>query len=521
MEREKNIIEDQSGQKEKKRLAILLVLLIGLVVIGGSYAFFTAVFTGVEEDTTITIGGGSLGIHMDGGNIITLSNIYPREEAWDTKKFTITGNNNTSLHMPYYLNLVVTENTFQSGSLTYTLASQNTSNDGAPLPSIVNQMGIPTGAGIHPLGGGTFDTAGTDMVHTYYLTFFFPSRGVAQNEDQGAVFNAHVGISGDRTYQTLRSAILIEHPIRARTTELDLTVVANNANRDAQEGLFQIEDEHGVAYFFRGTHALNNNVIFAGHQWKVLRVEGNGNIRMIYNGVCPDNQCTINGSNAGATTTIGSSPFNALADRNAPDWDIRHVGYMYGDSCDTLEECNTNINESTMKRFVENWFNENITGINRSMVSSSTFFCNDRTHNPATFGFPSSGRFGFNSRARITGEGLPTLICPEANDRFELSVGLITVDEFNLAGGRRDISNTDFFLRTGADYWTMSPHNFWLVGNADNTFLMSMVQSNGSMPTQTMGSATRGVRPVLSLDSGVTILSGDGSSSNPFIVRSN
>jgi len=199
----------EKQRSTKKRLGILLVLLIGLMLIGGTYAFFTAVFTGVEEDTTISIGGGRLGIHMDGGNIITMNNIYPRAEAWETKRFTITGNNSTPLEMEYFLNLVVTENTFQNGSLTYTLESQNTSNTGTPMSSIIEQRGIPTGAGVHPLGQGVFNQPGNDMVHTYYLTFYFPSRGVPQNEDQGRTFRAHVGISGEPTVNA--SNMMVAH----------------------------------------------------------------------------------------------------------------------------------------------------------------------------------------------------------------------------------------------------------------------------------------------------------------------
>jgi len=193
---EQDNFEREEKKENKKAAAILLALLIGVVLIGGTYAFFTAVLTGVEDDTTITIGAGRLGIHMDGGNLINMQNIYPREAAWDTKRFTITGNNDAAMPMPYYLNLIVTENTFSNNALEYTLRSYNTTNDGTPVPAIATARGIPTGPGSHTLGGGTFDTPGSDMVHTYYLAFFFPSRGVAQNEDQGRTFRAHVGMVG-------------------------------------------------------------------------------------------------------------------------------------------------------------------------------------------------------------------------------------------------------------------------------------------------------------------------------------
>jgi len=197
MENTENNVE-RNYQKENKRylLGFLLMGLVTLILVGGAYAFFTPAVTGTETDTTITIGAGTLGIVMDGGNIITMNNIYPRAEAWETKRFTVTGNNSSTMIMDYSLNLVVTQNTFASGSLLYTLTSINTGATGTVAPNIATQTGIPTGAGTHALGSGVFNVPGTNMVHTYYLTFFFPSRGVPQNEDQGAQFRAHVGIIG-------------------------------------------------------------------------------------------------------------------------------------------------------------------------------------------------------------------------------------------------------------------------------------------------------------------------------------
>jgi len=526
---------EKSKKRERKAytLGVLLMLLITFSLFGGAYAFFTAIFTGVEDDTTITIGGGTLGIHMDGGNIITMNNIFPREEAWDTKRFTITGNNNTSLHMEYFLNLVVTENTFQNGSLTYTLESQNTSNTGTPIQSITTQRGIPTGAGVHSLGGGVFDEPGTGMSHTYYLTFFFPSRGVPQNEDQGATFRAHVGITGDGSAATqpmepnfpdgsAGNEIVSNNPFRMNP---DFTIVADNSNRETQEGIFRVEDDHGDAYIFRGTHLLNNNVIFAGHQWKILRIEGNGNIRMIYNGICTLNSegtnCTegINGNTAAAATTIGTSQFNTQAIH------ARFVGYMFGSETGTFNEQHANVNNSAVKTFVDNWFNNNITGDNRDRVANNTIFCVDRSianqEVHTWFGIEEVGTglgteptvYGTSGRVRLT--GLPTLVCPRAEDRISLPVGLPSQDELNMAGGRGGFDNNDFFLRTNGRYWTISP-----LFNLSSNAIVRPVHVNGDIiGTTGIVVDSSGVRPVLSLNSDVVFARGNGSAATPFVVE--
>ena len=57
-------------------------------------------------------------------------------------------------------------------------------------------------------------------------------------------------------------------------------------------------------------------------QWKIVRINGNGSIRLIYNGTCPSNNCTIN--NTGSNTQIGTSKFNINNN------DAKYLGYMYG-----------------------------------------------------------------------------------------------------------------------------------------------------------------------------------------------
>jgi len=529
-------MEAKRKDKDLKKVlsAMLIMLLITIILIGGTYAFFTAIFTGVEDDTTITVGGGTLGIHMDGGNIITMHNIYPREEAWEIKRFTITGNNNTILYMEYFLNLIVTENTFAEDSLTYTLDSQNTSNTGGPARAITNQTGIPTGAGIHSLGRGIFYEPGVNMVHTYYLTFYFPSRGVPQNEDQGATFRAHVGISGEGT---LTAKDLIKDNNQLRENIPNFAIPANNANRNTEEGLFETTDEHGTAYFFRGTHdGLNNNVIFAGHQWKILRIEGNGNIRMIYNGLCTLNpegtNCLqgINSATAGANATIGSSVFNTQINHN------RFVGYMFGSEIGTFNEQHANINNSVVKEFVDNWFNDdaNITSAARNLIATDTVFCNDRSiagqvahgiwagaggvigtglnTSRTVFGTVDRMWTPFNNSAY---QVAPTLICPRAEDRLEMTVGLLINDETAMAGGTSNHSNLELFLRNGEHYWTMSPSIF------DSTAAVLRVNNNGGLQGGATANTSNGVRPVLSLNSNVIFSTGNGSVEAPFVVSVN
>ena len=316
---------------------------------------------------------------------------------------------------------------------------------------------------------------------------------------------------------SLREQILENNPRRTNHPSFD--VVANNENRDTEEGLFQMADEHGAAYIFRGTHELNNNVIFAGHQWKILRIDGNNNIRLIYNGNCPNNNCTINGNNAGSAAVIGTGAFNPFDRHN------RYVGYMFGSEDGTFEEQHANTNNSLIKTMVDNWFAANITGASRNLVVNSTF-CNDRTigssdaHmvwlgnlNQGT-GMGTSGT-AYAAIERLhqgVGNFSPTLICPRAEDRLSLPVGIITADEASIAGVRMGQSNTDSFLSVNQRFWTMTPGHL-----ANAGALMLNVNLSGYLNTAVSPADETGARPVITLRSDV-IATGNGSASDPFIV---
>jgi hypothetical protein len=53
------------------------------------------------------------------------------------------------------------------------------------------------------------------------------------------------------------------------------------------EGMYAMADDYGTSYYYRGA-VTNNNVLFGGYCWKVIRINGNGTTRMIYNGTPKD-----------------------------------------------------------------------------------------------------------------------------------------------------------------------------------------------------------------------------------------
>ncbi len=178
----------------KNKITILIgVLLILIISVSLSFAYFTASITGSEVTTSLTISGGVMSITYSGNTpAITLTNIYPKEDEWATKIFTLTGDNTTVLTMDYELYFVVNENGYSPGAIQYTLSS--TAQNGAAA-SQTEYKSINIQSGDLKLGEGYF-TPETDgnKTHTYTMKVYFLNKGYPQNNDHNKTFKGYVDV---------------------------------------------------------------------------------------------------------------------------------------------------------------------------------------------------------------------------------------------------------------------------------------------------------------------------------------
>ena len=96
----------------------------------------------------------------------------------------------------------------------------------------------------------------------------------------------------------------------------------------SDKGLYTAQDDYGTSYYYRG-NVSNNNVYFAGAYWKVIRINGDGTIRLLYNG-------TKVNAKAGAAQ-YGTSAFNIIKS------DPAYVGYMYGTTAGAIGSRENNL----------------------------------------------------------------------------------------------------------------------------------------------------------------------------------
>ena len=292
----------------------------------------------------------------------------------------------------------------------------------------------------------------------------------------------------------LKDTILTSNEVNSGTPNF-----ASVATTD--EGMYATTDNLGTSYYFRGA-VTNNYVQFAGYYWRIIRINGDGSIRIIYDGT----SAHANGESSSDRQTR-TSRFNSLADQSY------YVGYTYQTNAQRPSSQNSGT-ASTIKGVLDQWYQDNIVRQNLDdKIVSSPGFCNDRNTGSGDSWVSSGTRFYYVPYERVYTTRQPSLQCSNNSDLYTTKVGLITADEVMLAGGRGGTNNTGYYLYAGQNYWTMSPYYF------DDTFAgVFHVNSNGNFGYY-LANYAYGVRPVINLSADVTISSGDGTMNNPYVVN--
>ena len=279
-------------KKNNVIIVMFIVVLTMVIGIGLSYAFFSSRISGEESESTIVMEAGSLSIeYADLSNVITVSKIYPKEDAWVTKEFKVTGKNTTDLVLFYKIKIVLDNNEFEGLGLSYSLESKNTGNNGNIIPSISKEY---IGKDDVNLGQGYFvNTGTTPKEHKYTLKIYFKENGEDQNYLQGAKFAAHIEIeAGDKAVEsspkgwdeagsgTLLAGIKENYP----TIMQPLTNPGKEASPAKEAVLAGAVDDYGMSYYFRG-NVTNNYVQFANKCWRIVRVTGDGSFKLVLHNV--------------------------------------------------------------------------------------------------------------------------------------------------------------------------------------------------------------------------------------------
>ena len=524
-------------KKKNLKVAILTILLTLTIGVGISYSFFSAKISGVESASTIVLEGGNISVtYMDGSGTLIAKGIFPREKEWITKTFTVTGNNDLDLTAYYKVKMVIDNNEFEENALQYSLDSENTDGNGSVI-SAVTKANI--GTSDIEIGQGAFtNTNGKDKVHKYTLKIYFLDTNEDQNINQGKKFAAHIVIEAGNTVRepapegwydakagTLLAGIKSNYPAAMQT----ITTPGRELSLSNEAVLASTSDDYGTSYYYRGA-ITNNYVEFAGKCWRIVRVTGDGSIKLVLHN---DNinkvasPCAVSNNNTTAafarySGTTYTSVFNNFKDNNAS------LGFMYGTpGSSTYAAEHENKTDSIILTNLKTWYDLTFSEIQKNKLAD-TIWCNDKSTLDPGFGTRTTNYAAYDR------ETSPSIICPADKTGGKLSkftasdtingngalkgykIGLLTYDEVSFAGGKYSGENSSYYLNENASgewWWTMSPRLFYVNGLANE----GCIHSDGSLFDSSVV-VVNGVRPAISLKNSTTISDGTGTASDPFIV---
>ena len=393
------------------------------------------------------------------------------------------------------------------------------------------------------------------------------------NKDTGAVLKT---IDGNHTFSNLKKKDKCTLYFSKAKTAGEQLLVGKTTNAGETGGfgttdtaehkntLYTDNDDFGTTYYYRGK--VNNNWVKFGKNksnqdiyWRIIRINGDGTIRLIYAGegsaATSDGGYTTSGEDALINKTTNVQYYGSYNQAEYVGFEFQ-TGQKHGHGTDNT------VTKSNVLTELDTWFEENLAESSSNewnngngKIDPDAGFCNDRRNsqsNSTTWGSETDNGgtgttitwYGAYLRLRpggsnpsATNKSKPTFKCKDIdNDYFTYTgaaqkttidqkqtsgtksltypVGLITADEVTFAGGLYHQNNTSYYLnnQSNGSYWTMSPNSAGGGGNAG----VFIVNSAGNLNSYSVNS-TWGVRPVINLKANIK-LTGQGTSSSPYEV---
>ena len=561
--------------KSRKEIIIIgLLLLLVIALIGVSYAAFR--FTG-EGTKLNTITTGSITMsYEESDNTISLNGALPTTDKTGMVRlndgeyfdFTVSSNIVGNVNINYEISAKEVGDGTIDGSnikLYLTRIKEDGKEDSLMVPEVYNEETTSnnyTGRPANEMSLYTSSMSSSES-NNYRLRMYVDEGYNPQGDRGGLTFSVQINVygkDGDKYVPPTTQEILEDNELQTEKTSMfnyasngvqynpnDEDDYMTDPNPDyITNGLYSMEDEDGVSYYYRGA-VDNNNVRFGEYTsdyyvygsdgvyfqtkescieadgndelcqplklastgdkmyWKIVRVNGDGSLRLIYNGTStnPDN------SDLTHSSVVGVSPYNL--ERNDP----KYTGYTYDNGTDSF-----------IKKEVDTWYKNTLGSSSYDSKVLGGRYCSDSSglKEETDYGFPDMGEYKvFASYDRVgqsmrnyTKNNEPTLKCPSTSETYggsyRLKAGLITTDELVLAG-ENPVVVTNSYLNPGENgsfYWTMTPAVF-------NDGTAGVWREFGDLINYYVYYRDA-VRPVINVTTENGFASGDGTATSPYVI---
>ena len=473
---------------------IYFSIIVLVLIIGFTYGFFSMTIEGNDSMSTNGITVKKNNLVLSGTTHESFSTI-PGDSS--SIQFTVT-NNDSSIVNSYYLNFSNLGNNFNPASdVSYTLTCTSSSGtcDG------ISETVFPTeeGAFIEQT------SIEPSVIHTYLLTITFNNTGEDQSSNNNKLIIFDISLDDIIVHEeySLLSELIIKNNGGRDLFSDQASIDFANAAVNGDYGLKYTVDQDGSTFYFRGK--MNDNYLeFAGNMWRIVRINGDGTIRLV-----------LSTGAKKADDTFYTGTFNTHSDcstsgnTNSITKAINCLKYN-GGTYDSTNNAKIMLNE---------WYTDNMSGFEAFLALGK--FCNDySTNNIAN----SSNQVLFGPFYRLSENKNPSLTCTvpdgytytgSAAETIYLYIGLLSADELALAGAVYDTANYVYYLYQDYDTWTMSGHKwFKSVGRIFGVKTSASKSITGLAFDTTQ--ATK-IMPVINIKANA-FGTGDGTRQNPYRI---
>ncbi len=328
------------------------------------------------------------------------------------------------------------------------------------------------------------------------------------------------------------------------------TLPGKKINKEDEAILSGTLDDYGTSYFFRG-NVQNNYVVFNNMCWKIVRIDGNGNIKLILQNE-RGTSCEVSDYNYNYARWNGTNTTTAFNNVEGVYNTASGSGFMYGDStAQNFMDAQANTTTSTLLTRLQDWYDRVFTDSNVINNLADVIWCGDKSLNSGV-GYGNTGS-SYGAYLRLINKKGPSLKCPTSDsingDLGNISkytaqssdgngllhreiegvtkyypIGLITADEAAYAGGVYAVSNNTYYLYNGNYYWTISPSYFYVASQHASVMI---VYSTGTLTDNGVTYTGYGLRPAVSLNYNVQATYNTGGTdapgtvNNPYVVSVN
>ena len=404
--------------------------------------------------------------------------------------------------------------------------------------------------------GTKFNLTGAAVTSDTYANSYASLVGkyLVASHDSGA------GSSTAGTMKTTTNLSSVFYVVSATSSSYIYKQITSNKNT-TEALLASTEDDYGMSYYFRGS-VTNNYVEFANKCWRIVRIVGDGAVKLVLHNDNPAgvaNPCSSANNSEDAAfaryNTQSTDYHSYISAFNSSHNDNAHIGFMYGDftsGCNdhpeitteydcysagytwigssSYAEAHANIHKSTILTNLETWYTNNLASYADKLAD--TIWCNDKSTVSGGLGYGTNNTI-YATYNRIYSTKQPSLICPNDNNGGKLSkftvsdtingngdltykIGLLTADEIAFAGFINGKRNCSTYLQenTGKTwgYWSLSPYNIY-------SGIVSVWNGSEYLDGSNVNNDFIGVRPAISLVSDITISGGTGTSEDPYVVN--